>query len=206
MLGALSWRLCSGSRLSHGWSSPSPALDALGEGLGVKSQARMRVVACRKARARVPVRIPTSYLRNAGRSVPASRILKSRARSPWSRPNPNQGSLLCAGLLSSSWEGATTGCCRAASGGPASRAQGAAIWSLAAGGARVLGTGPTFGTRGQGPRPARWSSAWWQRRLVASELVEIMGGCVCVCEEGMAPGRIRGLPSSGSPDSGHPLG
>ncbi|MEJ1276786.1 hypothetical protein NN561_007697 [Cricetulus griseus] len=136
----------------------------------------MRVVACRKARARVPVRIPTSYLRNAGRSVPASRILKSRARSPWSRPNPNQGSLLCAGLLSSSWEGATTGCCRAASGGPASRAQGAAIWSLAAGGARVLGTGPAFGTRGQGPRPAGWSSAWWQRRLVASELVEIMGG------------------------------
>lgn len=45
-------------------------------------------------------------------------------------------------------------------GGLASRAQGAAIWSPAAGGARGLGTGPACGTRGQGQRPARGSSAW----------------------------------------------
>lgn len=45
-----------------------------------------------------------------------------RSGTPWSRPDPRRGSRVWAGLFSSSWEGATAGCCGAVSGGsPAER-------------------------------------------------------------------------------------
>lgn len=147
--------------LSPGWSSPSPALAALEEGWGerkVKGE-------CGRTRARVPVLSSVSYLQKAGRSVPASRLLKSRARSPAVPPQSQPRLSDQCRALQQQLGGSDCRLLRGGLWGPASRAQEAAIWSLAAGGARVLDTGPACWTRGQGQRPAGVSSPWWQRRL-----------------------------------------
>lgn len=82
-----------------------------------------------------------------GRSIRASRPLKSLALKPRSGRYPSLGFPIRTGLFCSSWEGGSG--CRLLRGGvwgTANRAQGTAIWSLAAGGARVTGTGPAWGT------------------------------------------------------------
>lgn len=187
MLGALSWRLCSGSRCPVG--GPAPAPPSKGWGRKVMGECG---------------RSPASYLRKAGRSVQASRLLKSRARSP-AVPPQSQRRLSAdqCWALQQQLGGSDCRLLRGGVWGPASRAQGAAIWSLAAGGARVLETGPACKTRGQGQRPAGGRSPWWQRRLPCGLRADGDRGRACVRKARLLGGsevcppqvaQIRGIP------------
>lgn len=161
VLGALSWRLCSGSRCPVG--GPAPAPPSKGWGRKVKRECG---------------RSPASYLRKAGRAH--SRPLKSRARSPAVPPQSQRRLSDQCWALQQQLGGSDCRLLRGGDWGPASRAQGAAIWSLAAGGARVLETGPACRTRGQGQRPAGGSSPWWQRRLPCGLRANRGRGRACV--------------------------
>lgn len=200
VLGALSWRLCSGSRCPLGGPSPAPPSVRWRKGGGRKVKGGCGRT---QVRTRVPMRSSASYLRKAGRSVRVSRLLKSRARSPAVPPQfqprlsdecwalqQQLGGSDCLLLPGGVW-------------GPARREQGAAIWSLAAGGARVLGTGPVCRTRGQGQRPAGGRSPWWQRRLPCGLRASGNRGRACVRKARLLGGsevcppqvaHIRGIP------------
>lgn len=127
---------------------------------GKEGQGRVRVVACGQAPALVPVSIPCFLPAECGALNPGDRLLKSLAPTPRSGRYPSLGFPIRTGLFCSSWERGSG--CRLLRGGvwgTASRAQGTAIWSLAAGGARVTRTGPDCGTLGRGQWPARGGSA-----------------------------------------------
>lgn len=121
LLDALSWPLRSRRWLSHGWSSPSPALNGLEEGRGKEGQGRVQVVACGQARARTPVYVPCFLPAECGAlspGEPTSEVRRSdTAVRPGSQPRLSDPYWALLQQLGGR-EGAAAGCCGAASGGP----------------------------------------------------------------------------------------
>lgn len=86
---------------------PQPRPSALEEGWGKEGQVKGECGWSPAGRVRLAslCTTPASYLRNAGRSVRASRPLMSLAPTPRSGPDPSLGFPFSTGLFCSSWEG-----------------------------------------------------------------------------------------------------